>query len=129
MKSPLLKRYISSPSFDNVTGNGATGKQASFIQAEGEKFAQRDNLKAHTHCFRQEISESGGVSAAFKLRVYGEYGPGRHSSQINDPTVKQGGAGIALAQITFYVCFPLLLLIFIWGFAGFFRRPAENEGG
>jgi hypothetical protein len=36
--------------------------------------------------------------------------------------------GLELAQVTFYVCFPLLLLVLAWGFWSAWRQVAGREG-
>ncbi len=36
--------------------------------------------------------------------------------------------GIELAQITFYICFPLLLAVFVWGFVSFLKSSPEKNG-
>jgi hypothetical protein len=34
--------------------------------------------------------------------------------------------GLKLAQITFYICFPILLAIFVWGFWAAFQKTGEK---
>jgi hypothetical protein len=36
--------------------------------------------------------------------------------------------GIELAQVTFYVCFPLLIAVFVWGFVSFLNYSKKKNG-
>lgn len=35
--------------------------------------------------------------------------------------------GIELAQITFYICFPILIAVFVWGFISFLKYSQKNN--
>lgn len=37
-------------------------------------------------------------------------------------------SGLELTQITFYVCFPILMAVFVWGFVSALRRLREEKG-